>query len=37
MSALLVTGAALLGASAGWVAVPVGRSFVTVPAGDAPR
>ncbi|MER6587341.1 A24 family peptidase [Micromonospora chalcea] len=37
MSALLVTGAALVGASAGWVAVPVGRSFVTVPAGDAPR
>ncbi|MBP1786311.1 leader peptidase (prepilin peptidase)/N-methyltransferase [Micromonospora sp. HB375] len=37
MSALLVTGVALLGAAAGWVAVPVGRSFVTVPAGDAPR
>lgn len=28
MSALLVTGVALLGAAAGWAAVPVGRSFV---------
>ncbi|WP_435123996.1 prepilin peptidase [Micromonospora tulbaghiae] len=37
MSALLVTGVALLGAAAGWAAVPVGRSFVTVPAGGAPR
>lgn len=32
MSALLVTGVALLGAAVGWAAVPVGRSFVTVPA-----
>ncbi|MFG1720305.1 prepilin peptidase [Micromonospora chalcea] len=37
MSALLVTGVALLGAAAGWVAVPVGRLFVTVPAGGPPR
>ncbi|MEH0821263.1 MULTISPECIES: A24 family peptidase [unclassified Micromonospora] len=37
MSALLVTGVALLGTAAGWAAVPVGRSFVTVPAGGAPR
>ncbi|MDX5456879.1 prepilin peptidase [Micromonospora tulbaghiae] len=37
MSALLVTGAALLGAAAGWAAVPVARSFVTVPAAGAPR
>ncbi|MEU4788678.1 prepilin peptidase [Micromonospora tulbaghiae] len=37
MSALLVAGAALLGAAAGWAAVPVARSFVTVPAGGAPR
>ncbi|MEU8070893.1 MULTISPECIES: prepilin peptidase [unclassified Micromonospora] len=29
MSALLVTGVALLGAAAGWAAVPVGRSFCT--------
>ncbi|MEU7171080.1 prepilin peptidase [Micromonospora tulbaghiae] len=37
MSALLVTGVALLGATAGWAAVPVGRSFVPVPAGGAGR
>ncbi|MEU7763303.1 MULTISPECIES: prepilin peptidase [Micromonospora] len=37
MSALLVTGIALLGAAAGWVAVPVGRSFVTAFPGGAPR
>ncbi|MBO4139486.1 prepilin peptidase [Micromonospora tulbaghiae] len=37
MSALLVTGAALLGAAAGWAAVPVARSFVTVSAAGAPR
>ncbi|MBU8857910.1 MULTISPECIES: A24 family peptidase [unclassified Micromonospora] len=37
MSALLVTGSALLGAAAGWASVPVGRSWVTVPAGGAPR
>ncbi|MFG3681935.1 prepilin peptidase [Micromonospora chalcea] len=37
MSALLVTGVALLGAPAGWAAVAVGRSFVTVPAGGPPR
>ncbi|MEV6514251.1 A24 family peptidase [Micromonospora chalcea] len=37
MSALLVTGVALLGVPAGWAAVAVGRSFVTVPAGGPPR
>ncbi|MDW3850929.1 A24 family peptidase [Micromonospora sp. BRA006-A] len=37
MSALLVTGTVLLGAAAGWAAVPVGRSLVTVPPGGAPR
>ncbi|WP_433494592.1 prepilin peptidase [Micromonospora sp. CA-248089] len=37
MSALLVTGIALLGAPAGWVAVPVGRSLVPGHPGDAPR
>ncbi|WP_435151610.1 prepilin peptidase [Micromonospora aurantiaca (nom. illeg.)] len=37
MSVLLVTGIALLGAAAGWAAVPVGRSLVTVPPGGAPR
>ncbi|WP_431877882.1 prepilin peptidase [Micromonospora marina] len=37
MSALLMTGIALLGAAAGWAAVPVGRSVVTGPAGGAPR
>ncbi|WP_018787487.1 A24 family peptidase [Micromonospora sp. CNB394] len=36
MSALLVTGIALLGAAAGWAAVPVGRSVVTGPAGGVP-
>ncbi|MEE3919009.1 hypothetical protein V2I01_13090 [Micromonospora sp. BRA006-A] len=35
MSALLVTGTVLLGAAAGWAAVPVGRSLVTVPPGGA--
>nr|WP_228531924.1 A24 family peptidase [Micromonospora sp. ANENR4] len=34
---MLVTGIALLGAPAGWVAVPAGRSLVAVPPGGAPR